>query len=137
MVNDKIQYDDDYGFNYNSLNEDEIDSDDIDDEDGSSYDDPESRRLHRSSGLHEMPQGSRTNYKGHWSKEEVSSNFLKKAFYSSFILIILNLNINVLNFRICTLQMQLKDMEERIGRKLLKISLDVLTSNVFIDGKKF
>lgn len=37
-----------------------------------------------------MPQGSRTNYKGHWSKEEVSCKFQK---LNSYFYINLNLKL--------------------------------------------
>lgn len=50
------------------------DNDDCDSENDSYGDeDDESDGVKRSSGLiyHEMPLGSRTNYKGHWTKEEV------------------------------------------------------------------
>lgn len=43
-------------------------SDDSDDDDGS-YDDTEVKKNQRHQN--EIPHGSRTNYKGHWSKDEV------------------------------------------------------------------
>ena len=64
-----------YISNHNDDEDDHFqDSDSSDDED-LSYDELNNRKAGRSLGAHEMPLGSRTNYKGHWSKEEVSLSF--------------------------------------------------------------
>lgn len=55
---------------YHSNSESENDSEENEDEEDASYDDSQTKRSRHG---HEMPHGSRTNYKGHWSKEEVNN----------------------------------------------------------------
>jgi hypothetical protein len=81
---DNHKYDD-----FESHSADDNDDDDEEDEEMSQYgdedDEGECKRGKNggpAGGLmyHEMPHGSRTNYKGHWTKEEVS--LVQNEFYS-------------------------------------------------------